>query len=100
MHYEFIGWNTNGNSDKIWAVAMLAGTINTHLDHKWVIVWGRRGKNLQHKIVENADWEIQRRINQQLQSGYRSISYDNVDGVYPGLSEALEKVFTWALLKI
>lgn len=48
VNYKFIGWNTYGNSDKVWGVIYLEPA---RLGGKCVTFWGRRGKKTSDKII-------------------------------------------------
>jgi hypothetical protein len=91
IKFEFIGWCKDGTSDKVWVSIDLG-------NYKWATVWGRRGKKLQHKIVETTNWEMTKLVSSKKNKGYFKVDKDHLDRVYPEFLEDLEKTTMWALL--
>jgi hypothetical protein len=53
MDYRFIGWCCEDMHDKVWIAIMLRSDESCKYGYgraRWVTVWGRRGKKLQHKV--------------------------------------------------
>lgn len=98
MDYKFIGWCREGTSDKVWVVIQLSGD---HWGGSYATVWGRRGRALQHKVIDHSsDWDMERLIHSKEKKGYSKIDQANLDRVYPEFAEDLEKIGIWAALKI
>jgi len=92
--YRFIGWcrDEETNADKVWGVIQL-DALNTY-----VTFWGRRGKKLQTKI-SNDLYAVNDLIYKKQVKGYRSITIDKLDTVYPEFRSDLEKTAFWSSLK-
>jgi len=90
LSYKFIGWCKEGTSDKVWGAIQLEG-------RRAVTFWGRRGKALQTKLV-NDDWDLSKLVDQKRRKGYREVDRNGLDRVYPEFQEDLEKTAVWAIL--
>jgi len=90
LSYKFIGWCKEGTSDKVWGAIQLEG-------RRAVTFWGRRGKALQTKLV-NDDWDLSKLVDQKRRKGYCEVNRTGLDRVYPGFQEDLEKTAVWAIL--
>lgn len=97
VNYKYIGWCSEDNSDKVWACIKLSAAP-TWLHGKFLTVWGRRGKKLQHKIIEATNYEIGKLISSKDAKGYREIPEDKLDEVYPEFQQDLEKTAAWSML--
>jgi hypothetical protein len=98
MEYKFIGWCKDGTSDKVWVMIQLSGD---QWSGSYVTVWGRRGRALQHKVIQlGSNWEMEKLTNSKIKKGYNSIESDVLDQVYPEFAEDLEKISIWATLGI
>lgn len=98
MDYKFIGWCKEGTSDKVWVVIQLSGD---HWGGSFATVWGRRGRVLQHKVIDHSsDWDMEKLINSKTKKGYNKIQPEFLNEVYPEFAEDLEKIGIWAALKI
>jgi predicted DNA-binding WGR domain protein len=109
MKYEFIGWcrDEEKNQDKVWICIHLSGSRMNPMDYnhltwgaqgKYLTVWGRRGKKLQHKVVEAVGYEMLKLINAKRSKGYALVDKTELDLVYPEFQEDLEKTAAWGLL--
>lgn len=102
INYRFIGWCKDEDHDKVW-VAII---INESLEYekygwgslRWVTVWGRRGKKLQHKVFEGNQNDLNRVVDSKTSKGYRSVSRNDLDLVYPEFQTDLEQTAVWAIL--
>lgn len=92
MKFIFIGWNSVDGHDKVWAAIQLS-------EDKVVTVWGRRGKKLSTRIVEN-DYSLHRLIMSKLKKGYSPILSESLDKVHPEFRADLEKTAFWATFKV
>ena len=108
MEYKFIGWcrDEEKNQDKIWVCIQLSGGGMSPRDDKYwdsqgkyLTVWGRRGKNLQHKVVEAVAYDMGNLIYSKRNKGYKEVNKAELDLVYPEFEKDLEKTTAWALLK-
>lgn len=100
-YYKFIGWCQADNSDKIWvAIDLSEGTINWDKDRPYVTIWGRRGKKLQHKIVNCSSYDMGKMAASKQAKGYREVHKEELDRVYPEFEQDLEKTAFWATLKV
>jgi hypothetical protein len=96
MQRVFVGWCREGRSDKVWVCIRLKGS---GWDGTYATVWGRRGRRLQHKIINHSNFrEMNKMISAKIQRGYREIDEDHLDQVYPEFDEDLKKTEVWALL--
>lgn len=98
MNYDFIGWCREGTSDKVWVCIKLDGD-------KWggsyATVWGRRGRKLQHKIIDHSSsWDMEKLVDSKERKGYRKIDPERLAEVYPEFEEDLQKTTVWALLSV
>lgn len=98
MNYNFIGWCKEGSSDKVWVCIQLNGD---RWGGSFVTVWGRRGKKLQHKVIDHSSsWDMEKLVNSKHKKGYNKIDPDQLAQVYPEFVQDLEQTTVWALLKI
>lgn len=101
IKYEFIGWCQEDNSDKVWiAIDLSDGDINWAHLRPYLTVWGRRGKRLQHKVVNCSGYAIDNLVRSKTNKGYRKVFKDELDQVYPEFQADLEKTAAWAILKV
>lgn len=99
MKYEFIGWCHEGIHDKIWGVMPLRESAVV-FGGSYLIFWGRRGRKLQTKIIEDAAWGINDKILSKKERGYIEVDPDKLDELYPEFKSDLSKTAMWALLKV
>jgi predicted DNA-binding WGR domain protein len=95
VDYRYIGWCSEDNSDKVWVCIQLSGD---RWYGKYLTVWGRRGKQLQSKIIDVGDRDIGNLIRSKNNKGYREIPEDKLNEVYPEFEQDLEKTAFWATL--
>ena len=95
INYRYIGWCSEDNSDKVWACIQLSGD---RWHGKFLTVWGRRGKQLQSKIIDVSDRDIGNLIRSKDAKGYREIPQDKLHEVYPEFQQDLEKTAAWSML--
>lgn len=96
MRYKFIGWCREGTSDKVWGVIPLR---EENWQGKYVIFWGRRGKKLQTKILEDSTWGINDKIDSKKERGYVEVDTTRLNELYPEFESDLSKTAMWAMLK-
>lgn len=103
MKYKFIGWCREGTSDKVWGVIPLREhkTIDGSSSPfgKYVIFWGRRGKKLQTKILDDTTWGISDKIDSKKVRGYIEVDHTRLNELYPEFEHDLSKTTMWAMLK-
>lgn len=98
MDYNFIGWCKEGASDKVWVCIQLNGD---RWGGSFVTVWGRRGKKLQHKVIDHSStWDMEKLVNSKHKKGYMKIDKDALDKVYPEFETDLQQTAFWATLSI
>lgn len=98
MDYRFIGWCREGNSDKVWVCIQLNGD---RWGGSFATVWGRRGKKLQHKVIEHSNnWDMEKLESSKVKKGYKSIEKFDLEKVYPEFEQDLEATALWAMLKV
>ena len=101
MNYKFIGhyYDPKENHDKVWGVIFLEKpNIWDPSNAKCVSFWGRRGKKLQTKNV-NDNLELQKLIRAKERKGYQEVDVQKLDEVYPEFERDLSKTAVWAILK-
>ena len=97
LDYRFIGWCREDNHDKIWGVLQLSE--RNSYSGKYLTFWGRRGKALRTKLVDDSWWKMDRLIESKERKGYQSITPEFlIETVYPEFNEDLEKLSVYALL--
>ena len=106
MKYKFIGWCREGTSDKVWGVIPLkenriigAPGVEAITGGTYVIFWGRRGKKLQTKILEDSIWGIDDKIDSKKERGYVDVDTTRLNELYPEFESDLSKTAMWAMLK-
>ena len=101
MDYEFIGWcrDEEKNQDKVWIVLDLsADNVRWSQVRTYATVWGRRGKKLQHKVVNLTGHEMDSLIRRKRDKGYSRVIKTDLDLVYPEFEQDLEQTAVWAML--
>lgn len=97
MNYDFIGWCKDGTSDKVWICIQLNGD---NWGGTYATVWGRRGKKLQHKVIDHSNqWDMDKLVDSKRRKGYVDIDRTKLDVVYPEFEQDLEATALWAMLK-
>jgi len=96
INYKYIGWCSVDNSDKVWVCIQLSGD---RWYGKYLTVWGRRGKQLQSKIVESNTYEMGKLIGSKVAKGYCGIPEDKLNEVYPEFEQDLERTAAWGMLQ-
>lgn len=101
MKYKFIGWCREGVSDKVWGVIPLQeATLETMSKlGKYVVFWGRRGRKLQTKVLEDSVWGIRDKIDAKIDRGYIEVDTNRLNELYPEFESDLSKTTMWAMLK-
>ena len=98
VEYTFIGWCREENHDKVWGVIKLNGD---QWDGNYVSFWGRRGKKLQTKMYKDvSNYFMKEMAGKKMDKGYKSISKDNLNDVYPEFEEDLKKTTFWSMFKV
>jgi hypothetical protein len=99
INYEFIGWCSIDNSDKVWVSIRIKTGDRTNWHNTYLTVWGRRGKKLQSKLVETSRHEMDKLVRSKDSKGYIEIPQDKLNEVYPEFEQDLEKTAFWAALQ-
>ena len=105
--FVFIGWNTEGNSDKIWGYFLrpTQGSDSTNWWSKptkasgWncCIFWGRRGKAMQFK-ADVTGYELDKLVATKLKKGYLKIDETKLHNIWPTFIEEAEAKLMWDVL--
>lgn len=100
MKYVHIGWckDEKTNADKVWGAICLQEPNGWNTDGKFVTFWGRRGKKLSTKIVEDGNYGVNKLFSKKLDKGYKEVDKNGLDAVYPEFEQDLEKTAVWAML--
>jgi len=102
--FRFIGWNTEGTSDKIWGYFLRPGQIAT--PSRWsppdygrhcCIFWGRRGKAMQFKAGV-VDYDLGSLVSSKLKKGYLKIDEAKLMNIWPTFIEEAEAKLMWEVL--
>ena len=99
MHYKWIGWMHENNSDKVWGIIVLEEPI-LYREGKYCSFWGRRGKKLQTKIFSSIYWKVDDMISAKKRKNYIEVDQEKLDEVYPEFKKDLEKTSFWAALRM
>jgi len=94
IDYRFVGWCNEGNSDKVWGIIYINESVSEVLTF-----WGKRGSKLQTKFHKVGAGPVYDLIREKKKKGYRSISLQQLNDVYPNFEKDLEKITIWATLK-
>ena len=98
MKFEWIGWCREGASDKVWILMMLSPVSRRGIGpHKYVTIWGRRGKRLHHRVF--TDHLPNAKITDKARKGYQQIDQNHLSQVYPEFHQDLEQTALWAMLQ-
>lgn len=105
INYRFIGWCQEDNHDKVWAAIMLEESDQAkkygYGRCRWVAVWGRRGKKLQSKVIDDDVHNLRKLVDSKRKKGYKQLySQSELGNVYPEFQSDLEKTAVWSLLKV
>jgi hypothetical protein len=105
--FKFIGWNTEGNSDKIWGYFLRPTTIDPRVNYwempskevGWncCIFWGRRGKAMQFK-GDITGYELNKLVNSKLKKGYLKIDQNKLLNIWPTFIAEAEAKLMWDVL--
>lgn len=105
--FKFIGWNTEGTSDKIWGYFIRPTQIDESLpywqrpniDNGWncCIFWGRRGKAMKFK-ADVTGHEIEKLVRSKLNKGYNRINEAKLLEIWPTFIEEAEGKLMWEVL--
>ncbi len=104
--FVFIGWNTEGTSDKIWGYFLrptntdgLSDWQKPRKSRGWncCIFWGRRGKAMQFK-GDITGWDLEKLQDSKLKKGYQSISEARLMEIWPTFIADAEAKLMWDVL--
>lgn len=105
--FKFIGWNTEGNSDKIWGYFLRPTPEDTTSpywmrptkDRGWncCIFWGRRGKAMQFK-ADITGHELDKLVRSKLNKGYLKIDQAKLLNIWPTFITEAEGKLMWEVL--
>jgi len=103
--FGFIGWSTEGTSDKIWGF-FFRPTSNVHVSRYYpnhgqnvVVFWGRRGKAMQFK-GDVYGWDLEKLRDSKLdpRKGYKEIDEAKLMVIWPNFIEEAEAKLMWDVL--
>ena len=108
--FVFIGWNTEGNSDKIWGYFLRPTDSGKDPNAPWwrnaptkqngwncCIFWGRRGKAMQFK-ADVTGYELDKLVTTKLKKGYLKIDETKLHTIWPTFIEEAEAKLMWEVL--
>lgn len=100
--FGFIGWNTEGTSDKIWGYFYRPTPNAKSWENKewgWncCIFWARRGKAMQFK-GDVTGHELNKLQGSKLKKGYRKISAAKLLEIWPTFITEAEGKLMWDVL--
>jgi hypothetical protein len=105
--FVFIGWNTEGTSDKIWGYFLRPTPEDTtrpfwmrpRKDQGWncCIFWGRRGKAMQFK-ADTTGHELDKLARSKIKKGYLKIDEAKLLNIWPTFIEEAEGKLMWEVL--
>ena len=109
IHFGFIGWSTEGTSDKIWGFFFRPTAENVYNVYKscWnpnrgqnvVVFWGRRGKAMQFKAdVYGRNLEKLRDSKLDPRKAYKEIDETKLMEIWPKFIEEAEAKLMWEVL--
>jgi len=102
--FVFIGWNTEGTSDKIWGYFLRPGHAGT--PSRWAppnygrhccIFWGRRGKAMKFKADVVGD-DLDSLVRSKLKKGYLKIDETKLLNIWPTFITEAEGKLMWEVL--
>jgi predicted DNA-binding WGR domain protein len=91
------GWNTEGNSDKVWGVIKQGAVALPQRNSKVYVFWGARGKSMMFK-ADTYTYEIEDLIRKKQKKGYKEIDYAKLLKIWPDFEDTLSQRFTFFLL--
>jgi len=105
--FVFIGWNTEGTSDKIWGY-FLRPTPEGASTNWWgrprkesgwncCIFWGRRGKAMSFK-ADVTGYELDKLVQSKLKKGYVKIDDAKLHKIWPTFISEAEGKLMWEVL--
>lgn len=103
--FVFIGWNTEGTSDKIWGYFLRPTQESTNWWNTptkaagWncCIFWGRRGKAMSFK-ADVTGYELEKLVQSKLKKGYLKIDETKLHNIWPTFIEEAEAKLMWEVL--
>lgn len=106
--FVFIGWNTEGTSDKIWGYFLRPTepdpTVpwwnrNPTKQYGWncCIFWGRRGKAMSFK-ADVTGHDLEMLTASKLKKGYLKINETKLHAIWPSFIEEAEAKLMWDVL--
>lgn len=91
---NYFGHYLEGTHDKVWGYVTLD-------DGSLYNFWGRRGKRLAFQKQQSGwegNYELERRADAKAIKGYRRVSVDNIDRVWPDFQNEFEDQLVYAKL--
>lgn len=104
--FGFIGWNTEGTSDKIWGFFFRPSPENTYMNRYYphhgenvVVFWGRRGKAMQFK-GDVYGWALEKLRDSKTdpRKGYKEIDEAKLMVIWPNFIQEAEAKLMWDVL--
>jgi len=88
IEFDFIGWNHEGEHDKVWTAF--------HIDGSYYAGWGRRGKTLRFK-KHRSGYELDKMITKK-QKTYNEVDQFQLFTIFPYFKEDVSKYLTFDLM--
>lgn len=102
--FGFIGWNTEGTSDKVWGYFYRPTTEFTasawqdqNHGRNVCIFWARRGNTMQFK-ADVASYDLDRLKASKLKKGYLRIDQSKLMSIWPTFIAEAEAKLMWEVL--
>ena len=102
-NFGFIGWNTEGTSDKIWGYFYRPTDTTVHTwyskEYGWNCCrfWGARGKTMHFK-EDVTGHELDKLKRSKLREGYKIINSDKLIEIWPNFIKEAEEKLMWDVL--
>jgi hypothetical protein len=105
QQFIFIGWNTEGTSDKIWGYFLRPSPKRTrpwewtpqHWNQYCCIFWAARGKAMQFKAgVTGID--LDKLVQSKLKKGYTEVDEHKLSVIWPTFIKEAESKLMWDVL--
>lgn len=95
--FGFIGWCTEGTSDKIWGYFYRGDNEARPWRKNVCVFWARRGSAMQFKpSIE--DYELEKLVESKKRKGYQQIDQTKLMKIWPSFIQEAEAKLMWEVL--
>ena len=103
--FAFVGWNTEGTSDKVWGYFLRPTDVSAsqfryaNKDNGWncCVFWGRRGKTMHFKS-DVTGYELRNLVDAKLKKKYKKITEVRLLEIWPNFIQEAEAKLMWDVL--